>query len=632
MNSGPSLFTNERSELEDGVAHHRAGRLDAARISYERVLARNPDNVQALDLLGVVHAFQGRTDESIAALRRATALAPEFAPALNHLGLVLKSRKKFEEAAACFRKAITAQPQLAEAHVNLGTALLEQGRPDDAIASFRQALAITPDSAVAHNNLGTVLFGIGSMDEALGAFMRAVTFDPDYAEAHRNLGRALESRGETEKAQASYRRALAINPRYVEAQKSLGELLLNSGRYYEAADFFREALKIAPSYAELECKLGIALARGSVRASKAEALEHFSKAAALARAATVDNPRNSAAWETLGNALLRLGRTDEAFTAKATGAAIVRAPGEEAFGHLATFRRTSVSKLEHDIEQIQYLQDRHAIKNGAALLDAYRTVQRQLPKPEPGSRLIDLDGESRKMIGSTYNRLWHLADAPEVPGGAVSTLDQAAIEADYHGRKPGIAWLDGLLTREALRSLRKFCLESTVWFTDTYANGYLGAFAEDGFVCPLLLQIGRELPRRLPGIFGDHPLLKIWAFKYGSVPDGIALHADFAAVNVNFWITPDEANLDSNSGGLVVWDKEAPAEWDFGTYNLDQQAMTKFINETGAVAHRIPHRQNRAVIFNSDLIHRTDDIRFRPGYANRRINVTFLYGERSGRV
>ena len=42
----------------------------------------------------------------------------------------------------------------------------------------------------------------------------------------------------------------------------------------------------------------------------------------------------------------------------------------------------------------------------------------------------------------------------------------------------------------------------------------------------------------------------------------------------------------------------------------------------------MPHRQNRVVIFNSDLFHRTDDIRFRDGFENRRINVTMLYGTR----
>jgi hypothetical protein len=60
--------------------------------------------------------------------------------------------------------------------------------------------------------------------------------------------------------------------------------------------------------------------------------------------------------------------------------------------------------------------------------------------------------------------------------------------------------------------------------------------------------------------------------------------------------------------------------------------MRRFIEASGAKAHRIPHRQNRAVIFNSDLIHATDAIRFKPGYENRRINITFLYGERAGRI
>ena len=34
--------------------------------------------------------------------------------------------------------------------------------------------------------------------------------------------------------------------------------------------------------------------------------------------------------------------------------------------------------------------------------------------------------------------------------------------------------------------------------------------------------------------------------------DGINAHADFAAINVNFWITPRSANLNKSSGGLVA--------------------------------------------------------------------------------
>ena len=108
------------------------------------------------------------------------------------------------------------------------------------------------------------------------------------------------------------------------------------------------------------------------------------------------------------------------------------------------------------------------------------------------------------------------------------------------------------------------------------------------------------------------------------------MHADAAAVNVNFWITPNEANRNPESGGLVVWNKEAPDDWDFTEYNNDinKPKIQAFLEESGAQPITIPYRENRAVIFNSNLFHETDVIEFRDSYEDRRINVTFLYGHR----
>jgi tetratricopeptide (TPR) repeat protein len=580
----------------------------------------------------MAHAFQGRSDDAVAALRRALALAPDFPPALNHLGLVLKARRRFDEAADCFERAIAAAPAFPEAHINLGNALLEMNRPDDALARFREALRVAPASALAHNNIGTVLFGRGAIDEALDSFRCAVAADPGYAEGYGNLGRALNARARgSAEAEDAYRRAIAINPRYAEAHVWLAELLSGRGDYDGAAENLRRALALDPNRADVEHMLGAALARSVRDDARAEAPAHFAKAEALARAAVAATPERPAAWETLGAALIRLGRADEGFKARLRATSIVRDPDSRAFDHLPTFRRTSAGKLDHDIEQIRHLIAGGALAgdSGAALLAAYETVRNRLPATAAETQLIELDADSRHLIGATYKKLWHVAPAPELPGNAVNpALDRAAIEADYFGRGPGITWLDGLLTPEALAALRHFCLESTIWFTDTYSNGYIGSLGDDGFVCPLLLQIGRELPERLPGIFGKHPLLMMWAYKYGQNPAGIAIHADYAAINVNFWITPDEANLDPDGGGLIVWDKEAPADFGFRINSADQSRLKRFIAESGAAAHRVPYRQNRAAIFNSDLIHRTDDIRFREGYENRRINVTFLYGER----
>ena len=108
------------------------------------------------------------------------------------------------------------------------------------------------------------------------------------------------------------------------------------------------------------------------------------------------------------------------------------------------------------------------------------------------------------------------------------------------------------------------------------------------------------------------------------------MHADPVAVNVNFWITPDEANRNSANGGLVVWDKEAPNHWDFAEYNNDKNRhkIQEFLEQSGAKPIIIPHRQNRALIFNSNLFHETDVTDFHDKYESRRINVTLLYGHR----
>jgi hypothetical protein len=222
---------------------------------------------------------------------------------------------------------------------------------------------------------------------------------------------------------------------------------------------------------------------------------------------------------------------------------------------------------------------------------------------------------------------FYLDAGARVPGSAVNPLNAGPIAEQWAKNRPQIVVIDNLLTPEALEGLRRFAYASTVW-RKVYREGYLGATPEYGFACPLLAQIADELPAIFPTIFERHPLRYMWGFKYDSSLNGIDIHADFAAVNVNFWITPDEANNDPASGGLVLWDVAAPKEWDVAKYNRDVAANRQYLDSVGARPITVPYRANRAVIFDSDLFHRTDRIDFKPGYLNRRINVTMLYGDR----
>jgi hypothetical protein len=310
------------------------------------------------------------------------------------------------------------------------------------------------------------------------------------------------------------------------------------------------------------------------------------------------------------------------------------APDLQTYIPAAAPQALNLSKLRHDIEQFKYLRERNIVGGEFdRIIAAYEGVTERLTSkgvrgPTP------FDAEASRDIGSIYSRIVHIRDAPRLARALSPEWDPGAVEHEYLSKPPGVVVVDNFLTREALESLRLFCLESTIWST-CKSLGRLGALFREGFSCPLLFQIAEELRDTLPNLIGErYPLRHMWGYK---TPPRLAAdsitHADFAAVNVNFWITPDEANLNERSGGLIVYGVDAPAHWDFHTYNGRLEDVIKpYLRQQKARAVTIPYRQNRAVIFNSDLFHSTDEVTFLENYEHRRINITMLYGIREDDV
>ncbi len=287
------------------------------------------------------------------------------------------------------------------------------------------------------------------------------------------------------------------------------------------------------------------------------------------------------------------------------------------------------SKLLHDIEQLEYLQERGVLGDELApIVRKYDGLLDTL-RPLGDNARVPLVGAARAQVGHVYSRLVHVRDTPRVERALSGEWGATAVEDEYLAARPSVVVVDRFLSDHAVESLRLFCLESTIWSINRYDHGRLGSFFRDGFNCPLLIQIAEELRAALPRLIGTkHPLTQVWGYKYASSQPSLPPHADFAAVNVNFWITPDDANLDQASGGLVVYDVEAPKDWDFPTYNRNAGKIRALLDARNARPTYIPYRYNRAVIFDSDLFHATPSVSFRSGYENRRINVTALFGDR----
>ena len=144
-------------------------------------------------------------------------------------------------------------------------------------------------------------------------------------------------------------------------------------------------------------------------------------------------------------------------------------------------------------------------------------------------------------------------------------------------------------------------------------------------------QVASDLRARFPALLGDAQLTQAWAYVYprDAHSRGIDVHSDDADVSVNVWIARDASNLARGSklGGLRIFEREPPADWDFAKANQETDAILALLGDDAVEV--VAHRFNRAVILNGHRFHQTDAMDFRPGFRNNRINLTFLFRRRT---
>ena len=435
------------------------------------------------------------------------------------------------------------------------------------------------------------LYTQGQLQQALSHCNEMLEKFPNSVVLHNISGASYAGLMQFDAAIDSYKKAIKIKPDYADVYNNMAAVLKDKGDLEAAIDSYKQALKINPNHAEVHGNLGLALIE---LGNHENALLNLKKSRELIRGKNPLNPFHK------------------------------------------SFLTISKAKIEHDIDQFKYLAGSgYDVKKFKALVRLYKDISLELDWS--GEEIQRLSNEHQKLLKETYNRTINLIEAPELASGTLSdTFEKDKITRDYFKHDHGLTYIDNFLTPSALNSIRKFLLGSTIWF-DIKIGGYLGAYIKEGLACPLMLQIADDLRVNLPEIFKNHQLKQLWAYKYDSRAfkddnglTGIKAHADQAAVNVNFWITPAIANLNPESGGLIVYNTPAPLEWDFKAYNSynSKEKIAKYLDHVSPEKSIVPYNENRAVIFNSNLIHETDRFEFKEGYENRRINVTMLFGHR----
>ena len=97
------------ARLSRASALQRAGRFQEARACYEDLLRDDPDQPDALHLLGVVHARLGDPAAGVALIERALALRPGHPTYSFNLGNALRALGRSEAALAAYDQAARAR-------------------------------------------------------------------------------------------------------------------------------------------------------------------------------------------------------------------------------------------------------------------------------------------------------------------------------------------------------------------------------------------------------------------------------------------------------------------------------------------------------------------------------------------
>ena len=437
--------------------------------------------------------------------------------------------------------------------------------------------------------------------------------------------------GQLVAAERVYRTVIRADPSHAEANHNLGVLMAQSGRVAEGLAHLERALKSNPrealyhfSYAKGLLAAGNTVEAGAVlEQARQRGLEdkRFETLQSQIQAQT-GSPDDPASLDQLGTALLAAGNIEEAIQSYRKALAI--APDfADAHFHLGWV----LSENGHVAEGFAHYMRRAALMYGKGNAPAS-------DQPAPPYK-VKHDMEQRDYLAGGkappdapyVPDMFHLADGARLDGPAVNPANATPqLFDDWRSAWPQMVVMEDFLTPDALEKLRAYCAGSTVW-RKLYSAGYLGAAPEDGFACPLLAQIVEEVQVAFRPILMDQQFQYLGAFKYDSVLcAGTNTHADNSAVNVNFYITPDDANLDPEHGGMEIWDVAAPDVEAQRKYSSSESAVHDLLKRSGAKSKIIPHRSNRAVIFKSSLFHRTDAFKFKSDYLSRRINISLLFG------
>ena len=314
--------------LEQGIAAHKEGKLQAAEKLYRSILDVQPQHSDANHNLGILSMDAGKIEEAVSSLKIALEANPKqgqfwlsYLDALIQLGhfdnakqILRQSRNiglardwidrleaRMDEIGTSAPK-VSVGTQPSQEQIDYLITLYFQGDLQQALVQGNILTGQFPNDPVIQNILSGIYSGLKNYEAATITYNKAIALKPDFAEAHHNRGIFLSNIGKYKEAIAIYNKAIALKPDFTEVHINLGNTLKLLGKHKEAIISYCKAVEFNPNNAEAYNNLGVAFNKLS---KHDQAISCYNKAIEL-------KPDFSGAYNNLGEVFRKLGRYEEA--------------------------------------------------------------------------------------------------------------------------------------------------------------------------------------------------------------------------------------------------------------------------------------------------------------------------------
>lgn len=239
----------------------------------EGLLRANPNDAQALYMMGSIHLMRRQYTQAADLLERAARAAPS-GPALRELSLSQFGLGNDKLALANLEKAYAQNPKDYRAGIELAVFHARTGNGPKAVKIAEALVALDPNNLAMLNFLGNVKGRLGDRKGLREAYELALSKDPKFRPVVINMGWLDMEEGRLDAARARLKAFLKDNPKDPDMLFQLGSLEHTARRTAEAVALWTEADKAQqkdarPGLALVELYLGEQDATKALAAAKA---------------------------------------------------------------------------------------------------------------------------------------------------------------------------------------------------------------------------------------------------------------------------------------------------------------------------------------------------------------------------